>query len=42
MSFEEKPGMMGNVRRVRELYRWVTPAHLASERERALADNFLD
>ncbi len=42
MSFAEKPGMIGNSVRVKDLYGKVTDAHLASARERVRSDALLD
>lgn len=42
MSFTEKPGMIGSVERIRELYGKVTDAHLAAQAQRVCADNLMD
>ncbi len=42
MSFAEKPGMVGNSVRSKNLYGKVTDAHLASARERVRSDALLD
>ena len=42
MSFTEKPGMIGSVERIRELYGKVTDAHLEAQAQRVCADNLMD
>lgn len=42
MSFTEKPGVVGSVARVKDLYGKVTPAHYASEQQKVRADKLLD
>ena len=42
MSFTEKPGMIGSVERIRELYGKVTDAHLEAQAQRVRADNLMD
>ena len=42
MLFAENPGMIGRAHRSRELYGWVTEAHLAFESKSVFADNLLD
>jgi len=42
MSFSEKPGMMGSVVRVKDLYGKVTEAHLDNVSTRVRADDLLD
>lgn len=42
MSFTERPGVMGGVERVKDLYGKVTEAHYASERQKVRADGLID
>ena len=42
ISFAEKPGMIGSVERIRELYGKVTDAHLEVWAQRVRADNLMD
>ena len=42
MSFAEKPGMIGSMYRVNDLYGKVTDEHYRNERNRIRADNLLD
>ena len=42
VSFAEKPGMIGSVHRIKELYGKVTEAHLQAERERVRNDALMD
>ncbi|MFT5664062.1 MAG: hypothetical protein ACI9JR_001454, partial [Gammaproteobacteria bacterium] len=42
MSFTEKPGVIGSMYRVKDLYGKVTEAHLKNEENRVRADGLLD
>ena len=42
MSFTEKPGVIGSMFRVKDLYGKVTEAHYQSEREKTRSDNLVD
>ncbi|WP_271272639.1 HalD/BesD family halogenase [Aliamphritea hakodatensis] len=42
MSFTEKPGVIGSLYRVKDLYGKVTDAHYENERQRVRADELLD
>jgi hypothetical protein len=42
MSFTEKPGVIGNIVRVKNLYGKVTDAHTQGQNDRVRSDDLLD